>query len=279
MALLLLLFFRSPLSKVSKIEITGNQLVLSEDIMKASEVQVSDQFFGVSSSAVEEKLKHMKMVSSVNVSKQFPGTIQIQITEYPKVAFQFGEDGSTQFVLADGTAVSTQGLLSVVDKPILTGWKAEDPNKALLCKTLATLSSNALYEISEIKPFEQTEAYPDKIKLYTRSGYEVITTVGYFPDKMEYLNAYIQNLKENNLSSRRLTLLEVDSHADLDGTPNKEAQAPTKADDSVKDQGKEQVKEDKNAKQNTPSQTPNATPKPNHTSVKPTPTPTSTPNR
>lgn len=271
-ALLLLLFFRSPLSKVSKIEVEGNQLVQSEDITKASGIQIENQFFGVSSSEVEEKIKQMKMISSVKVSKHFPGSIVIQVEEYPKVAFQFGADGRTQFVLADGTAVSTQGLLSIVDKPFLTGFSQDDPSKDQLCKMLAALSSNFLYEISEIKPFEQTEAYPDKIKLYTRSGYEVITTVSYFPDKMEYLSAYIQNLKENNLSSRRLTLLEVDSYADIDGSSKKDEQSTNKTEDQAKDQ----VKDDKSAKKGASSQPPTATPKPNRTAAKTTPTPSTT---
>ncbi|WP_165921263.1 cell division protein FtsQ/DivIB [Paenibacillus albiflavus] len=217
-AVLIVLFFRSSFSRITQIEVAGNKLVTSEQIEQTSEVLIGDQFFGVSTADVMDKVNHMKMILSSEVTKSFPGKLKIVVHEQPKVAFEVSEDGRQQYVLADGSTYPVQGLSVMIDKPILSGWSASDPNKAALAKTMATISQDLFDEISEIRPFP-SESYSDRIKLYTRSGFEVITTIEYLPDKILYLSAYIENLKENDINNGVLTLLEVDSHQALNADP------------------------------------------------------------
>jgi cell division protein FtsQ len=99
----------------------------------------------------------------------------------------------------------------MIDKPILRGWDDEDPVKKELTKALAEISPEKLADISEIKP-EPSSSYPDKIMIYTRSFFEVVTTVGYLPEKVNYLDDIITGLQEEDITSGRLTLLEADTH-------------------------------------------------------------------
>ncbi|NOU95398.1 FtsQ-type POTRA domain-containing protein [Paenibacillus sp. LMG 31456] len=221
--LLCVLFFQSSFSKVSSIEIQGQELLTAEAIGQASEVKAGDHFFSVSSSKIEDHVKALKMVQSVNVSKHFPGVIRIEVKEYPKVAYQFGENNQPQAILADGSVITvSNGVNFVLDKPILSGWANNEAMKIMLCQVLENVPVSYLTDISEIKP-EPSESYPDKIKMYTRSQFEVITTVGYLPEKLKYLDSYIANLKENKINMGVLKLLEADTHAPFETTDAKGA--------------------------------------------------------
>ncbi|MCR8634960.1 cell division protein FtsQ/DivIB [Paenibacillus radicis (ex Xue et al. 2023)] len=211
--LLCVLFFQSSFSKVSSVEIQGQELLTAEAIGQASGVKAGDHFFSISSSQIEDRVKALKMVQSANVSKHFPGVIRIEVKEFPKVAYQFGENNQPQAILADGSVITVSNEVNfILDKPILSGWANNEAMKIKLCQVLQEVPLSYLTDISEIKP-EPSESYPDKIKMYTRSQFEVITTVGYLPEKLKYLDSYIANLKENKINTGVLKLLEADTHA------------------------------------------------------------------
>ncbi|TBL78161.1 cell division protein FtsQ/DivIB [Paenibacillus thalictri] len=230
--LLIILFFQSSLSKVSAIEVEGNEMLTEDAIKQALPAKPGDHFFAISSSTMEKVLGQLRMVQGAQVSKRFPGVIHVVVKEYPRVAFQLTEDGKKEVLLADGSAVSIEQRNVTIDKPLLTGWAKDDPNKVKLCQVMAKISPSYFSDISEIKP-DPSESYPDKIKMYTRSQFEVQTTISYLPDKLPYLDLYITNLKENSISTGVLKLLEADNHMPFD-TPSK---------DSTKDASKDPAKD------------------------------------
>lgn len=233
---LLILFFQSSLSKISSIEIEGNQLLNSETVGQAAAVAVGDHFFAVSSGKIEAKVKAaLKMVQDVQVKKHFPGVVSIHVQEYPRVAFQFNAEGKKEAVLADGTVISLPSGDFPLDKPILTGWSDNDPNKLKLCQVLGELPVSALSDISEIIP-DASDSYPDKIKMFTRSQFEVYTTIAYLPGKIDNLPAYIASLKENNVTTGVIKMLEVDNHAPFEPADSQQK-------DSAKDESKSPAKE------------------------------------
>lgn len=208
---LIILFFRSSLSRITEIVVEGNELVPTEQIEQTTGVVAGDHFFGLSVSEVAKRVESMKMIQSAEVTKRFPGKLLIHVQEQPKVAFQFDAEGRQEFVLADGSTSPVQGLSVMIDMPILSGWSDHDPYKVQLCKIMSEVSESLFYEVSEIKPIP-SESYPDRIKMYTRKGFEVITTIEYLPDKIQYLSAFMDNLLDSGVNSGVLTLLEVDSH-------------------------------------------------------------------
>ncbi|RAV19811.1 cell division protein FtsQ [Paenibacillus contaminans] len=260
---LIILFFQSPVSKLSEIEISGNELVSSETIGQASAVAVGDQFFAFSSGEVEKRIKKLPMIESVEVTKSFPGHMSIVVKEYPRVAFQFTSDGSVQVLLVDGssTAVPVSGI--PFDKPILSGWSDDDPLKLKLLQTLADIPPAILSDVSEIKP-DPSDAYADKIKMYTRSQFEVSTTIGYLPEKLPYLGYMINSLKDQNKTSGVISMFEqVRGEAIPLDTGAKDTK---KAGDTKKNDNK---------KEPTPKTTPKPTPTPTKSATpKPKPTPT-----
>lgn len=205
---LIILFFRSSLSKVDQIQITGTQLVSVNDVKQAARVNPGDSFFFVSSSMIVRNVEKLKPIKSVKITKRFPGIIHIAIAEYPRVAFQINPDGSKDALLADGSAVNISGLSIPLDKPILSGWKDHDLIKTKLCVVLAQIPALMLSDISEIVP-NPSAAYVDKIKMYTRSNFEVETTVGLLLKNIPYLSSMINEMKDNeNVNSGIISLLD-----------------------------------------------------------------------
>lgn len=122
------------------------------------------------------------------------------------MAYELDEAGSLEAILSSGAAVSVKDTGIAVEKPILTNWKADDPYKTKLCQALADIPNELTSDISEIVP-SPTLSFPDRIKLYTRSRFEVITAISLLKDKVEYLNQVIENEQPGLIK-----MLEADSY-------------------------------------------------------------------
>ncbi len=186
------LFFRSSLSRITEIEVTGAKHASAAEVEKALGVENGDSFFAGSSGTLEKRVKALKPVQSVQVSKVFPGKLTVRVTEYPEVAIELGAAGQASVVLANGYSVPLAEGVSLPDMPVLTGWKADDPNRAALCAALGGMQASLLGDLSQISP-DPSKAYPDRIKLYTRSRFEITTTIGRLPDNMVLISEIVEN--------------------------------------------------------------------------------------
>lgn len=205
-ALLTILFFRSSVSQVTEIHFTGNTFNTNEQLIKQSGLHIGDQYFGVEPKDVQERLMKLGTIKSAEVVKSFPGEVSIVVTEHPTVAYELSDSGELQAILASGTSVPVTASGIAVEKPILTNWDPDDPNKAVLSEVLAEISGSLTSDISEIMP-SPTLSFPDRIKMYTRSKFEVITSVSLLRDKVEYLNQVTEMERPGVI-----TMLEADSY-------------------------------------------------------------------
>ncbi|MBM7565711.1 cell division protein FtsQ/DivIB [Paenibacillus sacheonensis] len=188
--LLGVLFFNSSISKVSTVTVEGQKYLQAVDLRKTAGIVAGDSFFATSSADIEGRIRTLKPVKSVTVTKSFPGSITIHVQEYETVAYSLSNKGELSAVLANGIAVPA-GTDALVDKPVLSGWKANDPVLAELCKALASIPDEALSDFSEISP-DPSQSYPDRIQIYTRTRFEVITAVSLLPEKIATMNAVIE---------------------------------------------------------------------------------------
>lgn len=206
LALLAVIFFRSSISKITAINVQGDKYTVRENLLAASGLKIGGQFFAVSGDTVEQALKELDTVQEAQVTKKFPGVVTVSIKEYPAVAYELDQAGALEAILSSGAAVSVTDTGIAVEKPILTNWKADDPYKAKLCQALAGIPNELTSDISEIVP-SPTPSFPDRIKLYTRSRFEVITAISLLKDKVGYLNQVIET-EEPGL----IKMLEADSY-------------------------------------------------------------------
>ncbi|WP_276355923.1 cell division protein FtsQ/DivIB [Cohnella caldifontis] len=202
---LVILFFRSSLSKVSQIEVSGIHHLSEADVKKALGVVPGDSFFTPGSGKLEERIRVLPPVKSVRVLKKFPGTVEVRVLEFAEVASEIGSDGAVRVVLENGLALPAVAG-GMPDKPVLTGWKPDDAVRKALCGTLASMPDGLLSDLSEIKP-DPSKSYPDRIKLFTRSRFQVITTVSKLKEKIPYLSEIVENREPGTI-----TMLEADTY-------------------------------------------------------------------
>lgn len=207
--LLAILFFQSSISKISEIEIAGYEMVSADEIGQASGLVPGDSFFTIKERDVIARIEELKPVKEVTIHKNFPGYVRIEVTEHERVAFTLNAQGEREALLADGTAVSLEGITVPLDRPILSGWEIGDPLMVELCHVLSRIAQPLLDDISEIVP-DASQAYEDKIRMYTKSQFEVSTRVALLEDKMQYFNLLVQEIKDQDIHSGVFTLMEQD---------------------------------------------------------------------
>lgn len=186
--ILVMLFLQSPLGKVERIQVEGNRWWPETDLVKRSGLKPGVSFFGWSTDDVEMRLRSIPAVRSVKVSKHFPGTVHIRVTEYPQVAWW--DAGRSQFpVLANGAVLRRSHASSIGDnQPVLIGWH-DDRAAATLAKALAGLSPDIRRDIIWVKPLKHP-VYSDLVGVDTREGHLVKVRVSDFREKMALYPAF-----------------------------------------------------------------------------------------
>jgi len=222
--LLVVLFFRSSISKIDSIAIKGYHYTELQQVGQALSIEIGDSFFSASSSRLEKRVMQLTNVEGVTVVKHFPGQIQVKINEFDEVAHLIGIDGKMSIVLSNGNIVIPIKGKSIKLMPVLTEWEQNLDNQKKLSISLSHIPQTLLSDISQIKP-DPTPSYPDRIRLYTRSGFEVITTIDYLPNKIEFMRAIIGAkkpgeiilLEANSYRSYESKLKPVDNSTQSDG--------------------------------------------------------------
>lgn len=216
LTLLCVLFFRSSLSKISVITFEGNTYSSNSELLEITGLKTGVPFFGTSADKIREKLLTIPSIDDVVVKKSFPGEVAIVITESPLSAYELTADGLLKGFLANGTKIDLVNGSMPMDKPILRGWEEDDPYLIKLCNTLANIPDSLTTDISEITP-SPTLSYPDRVKMYTSSGFEVISAISLFAEKAEYMNMILESQEPG-----MLTLLEADTYVPYIPTDDEE---------------------------------------------------------
>ncbi|WP_338555680.1 FtsQ-type POTRA domain-containing protein [Paenibacillus sp. KS-LC4] len=204
--LLSVLFFNSSISKISEIHIEGTAYTTAAEIGQAAAISVGDAFFGTTSATIEEAVKAIPTINNVTVDKAFPGKVTITVEEYPVVAFELFSDGHLTALLANGSELPAANEELLVNKPVLSGWKQGDAYRVKLAEQLGKIPAKQLSDLSEIMPYP-SKAYPDRIKIYTRTKFEVVTAISLLSEKIETMNAVIETQEPG-----KITLLLADTY-------------------------------------------------------------------
>lgn len=204
--LLAVLFFRSDLSKVEQIEIAGTRYTTLAQVEQALAVKEGDSFFSATAGALKERILKLPYVSEAVVTKSFPGDVTVEIREFEEVAYSLDSDGRIVAMLENGLTVAPHADEPIRYLPILSGWEQGSEPLQEMAALLASIPGPVLADISQIKP-DPSRSYPGRIRIYTRSYFEVITTVEYLPDKLDYMRAIIAEYEPGII-----TMLEANSY-------------------------------------------------------------------
>ncbi|MBO8171141.1 MAG: FtsQ-type POTRA domain-containing protein [Bacillaceae bacterium] len=202
---LVILFLRSPLSKVSEIEITGNELLRDETILSASGLQPDMPFFGIDTDEVEQQIEQLLAVDQANVDRDFPGRVRVEIQEYRNVAFLVGKNGRLLPLLENGKTLPADWD-GVIDRPIVTSFKRDDLLEQLASE-LKSLDRGVAAKISEIQHWP-SDTDPYRLRLYMKDGNEVHTSIRDFSQNMNWYPSFVRYLEEEGKSNGIVTLLD-----------------------------------------------------------------------
>lgn len=203
------IFFRSSLAEIKQIDVKGNVFTSKAAILAKADLHLGDSYFAFRSGAVTGRINQIAGMQSSRVERTFPGKITLIVTEKKVAGYQIVK-GQPEVLLENGKALPMTIMQQWVDRPVLSGWEKHPKELKALCRVLATIKTSQLSDLSEIKPMP-SEAYPDKLLIYTRSSFEVVTTVSKLKEKLPFLANVVKDLHAKGQKTGRITMLEANT--------------------------------------------------------------------
>lgn len=193
--ILIVAYVQSPLSRVKDIIVKGNEFYSGNEIIEKTGLSDKTNIWKVKKQDISAKLEHLPEIKKANVRIIWLNSIEIQISEYKKLAYLKKGDFYNP-VLENGTILENRKTGKYpVNAPILISFKHGTALTALLGE-LGKLPAEVLNSISEIK-YAPNSIDPDHISLFMNDGFEVSATINGFSEKMSHYPAIISQLDPN----------------------------------------------------------------------------------
>lgn len=198
------LFLRLAPVPFGSVVIDGNEQLTAEDIYRSSNIWGYVNVVQLSTDTIQERLAKDLRIQEVTVTREFPATIRIAITERKPVAVVTTMYGFA-FVDAVGTVIDIQPQIKGVSVPIVTGKRMDT---LLLGDTITDGSLYAaLAYMQHLTPeLQETVAEinvgnPENIVVYTKDSLPIHLGRGDNPDQRAALTeALLKEVKEKRLA-------------------------------------------------------------------------------
>lgn len=203
-----LLFLPIPFGNLT---VTGNDIIKTEDIFFEAEIKKPINIFQIRTSNVEKRLLNDIRIEEVDVSRQFPFTINIKVKERKPLVIVQGE---FCYAILDktGLVIETETSLKKANYPMITGKKwgnlllgdtVSESDVLVALKFINSLSEDGVKLFSEINIGNK-----DNIIAYTRSGIAVKLGNG----KNIADQAKLAENMVGDISSRQLSVEYIDAN-------------------------------------------------------------------
>lgn len=196
---LLLLYYISPLGKLSAVSIKGNEKISSEIIAKELGFSVGDnlwnQYFDREDNI--KKLKKQELqIESAQVHIDGFNRFEVTIKEYPEVAY-LESDGKYSPVISNGKIIPMEVEKTEGDLPILESFTG---SKRIL-KVLdgyEQLSEEVKQGISQIK-YAPTSENKELLEIFMNDGNKVLVRISDLGSKMKYYPQIAKEMSEKEI--------------------------------------------------------------------------------
>ena len=165
-------FFVANLSifSIKEIEITGNQVVNTDQIKQLTELTKEDNIFRINKSVIINKLKGNSYIDSVTIKRKLPNTLQINIVERTrKYAIKLAES----YIYINNQGYILEISTDKLDLPIITGLKTDFSNihagNRLIEEDLEEL--NTIIKIIEVANSNDIGSLISKIDVSNKNNY------------------------------------------------------------------------------------------------------------
>lgn len=193
--ILAVLFVRSPYSKVSEIRVYGNDIYSSDEIIQASGLAKGMQFFNVWQNSVQAHAGVLKGIKEITITRHFPGTIELHVQEYKRVAVVV-QSSTKQFpLLENGNLLQEKNFTGkLIDRPIVRNWNSPEL-LVQLGKQLSSIPQAMLSQISDIV-LTQTAYDKQRITLYMKDGNQVQSVIYLLAKKIIWYPAVVKEIPQ-----------------------------------------------------------------------------------
>jgi cell division protein FtsQ len=110
---------RTPLFGLSAVRVEGTQAVARDEVLAASQVRIGEPYLGLDLAAIRARVGALPRVAAVRVTRDYPSSLRIAVTERPAVA-SVSTGGIYWLVAADGTVLDSAGQRPA-DLPYVAG--------------------------------------------------------------------------------------------------------------------------------------------------------------
>lgn len=191
-------YFVSPLSKLQKVTVTGNEMLTNETVMQKAGFKLNEsiwkQYFSKKENVVKIE-RELPKVKNVTISLSGFTSLNIAIKEYKIVAYDQEGDG-LHGVLENGTI-----LKEVVkqDKklPMLSNFKTGSILKGFL-KDYDKVSDEIKDNINKIT-LTPSKNNPYRFTIYMKDGNQVIASTKDFVKKIKYYPKVVEQMTEKGV--------------------------------------------------------------------------------
>jgi cell division protein FtsQ len=95
---------RTPLFGLTAVRVTGTRAVAPAEVLAASRVRIGEPYLGLDLAAVRDRVAALPRVATVRVTRDYPSSLRIAVTERPPVA-SVSSGSVFWLVAADGTVL------------------------------------------------------------------------------------------------------------------------------------------------------------------------------
>lgn len=191
--ILILIYMFTPLSKISSVEISGNDNTSKNQINKAINVKDNSRMYTYSTTKAQNKLEESTLIKNAEVKKHFPNKLTVKVSEKQIVALTKKKDKYVP-VLEDGTELEDYDGNATDNGPILEGFEKDKKEKII--QALSEMPAKVRGMIAEIK-FDPQENAQNQIKLFTTDDIQILGNLNTIGKKMKYYPQMSQSLERD----------------------------------------------------------------------------------
>lgn len=193
-AILIVIYFVSPLSKIGTLSVDGNNDVTDQKVINSSQLTSGLPLWdSLWNDEVSEKaiLDELPQVKTVELNLEGWNDVLIEIDEYKIIAYSH-KDNEYFPILENGKIVDESRKVSMGNNPILKNFSEGKPLNHLI-EQYNSLNTSVQNGISEI---EHTPSDTDQylVTVYMNDGNQVVATLPTFAEKMNYYPDMVQKI-------------------------------------------------------------------------------------
>ncbi|KAF1297277.1 cell division protein FtsQ [Enterococcus sp. JM4C] len=197
--LLFFLYYVSPLSKLNKVIVEGNQQVKAADILTVSDFTSGDslwQQYWNRKAAVEKVEKDSPRIKSVKITIDGLNNLKIKISEYKEAALLAQKDGYFP-IMENGAIVQEKIAKNAENLPILENFSDEKKIKALL-EEYGNVPEEIQKGISQIK-YAPRKNNDELLEIFMNDGNQILVNISNLSQQIVYYPQVSKEMKEKGI--------------------------------------------------------------------------------